>query len=124
VRFITNAREQLGKEKNISPAFKSAVELLITVCQILLSRFIRKTLKNSGLPPAMDPNREKSSRAKKKRKPSGQPGHEGNTLQPVDHPDELNNHRLKAVGFLAAESRLEAKASQNVLLLKQSKVYD
>jgi hypothetical protein len=24
---------------------------------------------------------------------------------------KLNNHRLKAVGFLAAESRLEAKAS-------------
>jgi hypothetical protein len=25
--------------------------------------------------------------------------------------DELNDHRLKAVGFVAAESRIEAKAS-------------
>jgi transposase len=42
----------------------------------------------------MDPNREKSSRAKKKRKPGGQPGHEGNTLQPVDHPDEIKEIKI------------------------------
>jgi transposase len=91
---IASAREQLSKEKNISPAFKSAIELLITVCQIVLLRFIRKTSKNSSLPPAMDPNREKSSRAKKERKPGGQAGHEGNTLQPVDHPDEIKQLKI------------------------------
>jgi predicted ATPase len=37
---------------------------------------------------------------------------------------KLNDHRLKAVGFVAAESRIEAKASLNVLLLKQSKACD
>jgi transposase len=77
---IANVREQLNKEKNISPTFKSAIELLITVCQILMSRFLKKNSKNSNLPPAMDPNREKTSKAKNKRKPGGQPGHEGNTL--------------------------------------------
>jgi hypothetical protein len=51
-------QEQLGKKKNISPAFISAIELLITVCQIVLSRYIRKSSKNSSLPPAMDPDRE------------------------------------------------------------------
>jgi transposase len=42
----------------------------------------------------MDPNREKSSKAKKKRKPGGQPGHEGNTLQPVDNPDEIKEIKI------------------------------
>jgi hypothetical protein len=37
---------------------------------------------------------------------------------------KINDHRLKAMGFLAAESRIEAKASLNVLLLKQSKIYN
>jgi hypothetical protein len=31
---------------------------------------------------------------KKKRKPGGQPGHEGNTLQPVDHPDEIKELKI------------------------------
>jgi transposase len=58
---------------------------------MLLPRFIRKNSKNSNLPPAMDPNRAKPSKAKNKRKPGGQPGHEGHTLQPVDNPDEIKN---------------------------------
>jgi hypothetical protein len=32
-------------------------------------------------------------------------------LEPRIEKIEINDHRLKAVGFLAAESRLEAKAS-------------
>ncbi|MDR1955968.1 MAG: IS66 family transposase, partial [Treponema sp.] len=54
-----------------------------------MSKFIKKTSKNSHLPPAMDSNRGKNSKAKNKRKPGGQPGHEGNTLRPVDNPDEI-----------------------------------
>ncbi|GHV87384.1 transposase [Spirochaetia bacterium] len=42
----------------------------------------------------MDPNREKTSRAKNKRKPGGQPGHAGNTLQPVDNPDEIKELKI------------------------------
>jgi transposase len=53
-----------------------------------MSRFIRKNSKNSSLPPAMDPNHEKTSKVQNKKKPGGQPGHEGHTLQPVDNPDE------------------------------------
>jgi transposase len=86
---LANARAQLEKEKNISPAFRSALELLFTICQILMARFIKKNSRNSDTPPAMDPNRTKKSNAEKKRNPGGQPGHEGKTLQPVEHPDEV-----------------------------------
>lgn len=86
---IATAREQLDKEENISPAFRSAMELILTICQILMTRFIRKNSKNSNIPPAMDPNRKKKSNAEKKRNPGGQPGHEGKTLQPVGNPNEV-----------------------------------
>jgi transposase len=56
--------------------------------------FVQNNSKNSNLPPAMDPNREKTSGAKNKRKPGGQPGHEGNTLQPVDNPDEIKELKI------------------------------
>jgi transposase len=59
-----------------------------------MSRFVNKNSKNSNLPPAMDPSREKTSKAKNKRKPGGQPGHEGNTLQPVDNPDEIKELKI------------------------------
>jgi transposase len=57
-------------------------------------RFVKKNSKNSNLPPAMDPNREKTSKAKNKRKPGGQLGHEGNTLQLVDNPDEIKELKI------------------------------
>jgi transposase len=37
----------------------------------------------------MDPNREKKPNAENKRKPGGQPGHEGNILRPVSNPDKI-----------------------------------
>ena len=49
---------------------------------------------NSHKPPSQDPNREKRPRTKRKlslankRKPGGQPGHEGHYLPHVDDPDE------------------------------------
>jgi hypothetical protein len=43
----------------------------------------------------MDPNRKKNSKEKKKRKPGGQPRHEGNTLQPVDNPDETKELKIE-----------------------------
>jgi transposase len=37
----------------------------------------------------MDPNREKTSKAKGGQKPGGQPGHSGTTLLPVEKPDQV-----------------------------------
>ncbi len=45
--------------------------------------------KNSSIPPSQDPNREKKSKAKGKRKVGGQKGHKGTTLQAVEEPDEI-----------------------------------
>lgn len=53
----------------------------------------------SGVPPSQDPNRERKTRAKGERKPGGQPGHPGTTLQMVENPDEVVMHFLDWEGL-------------------------
>jgi transposase len=92
--LIANARKQINDEPNMSAGLKATLELVLGVCLLLAGKHAVKNSKNSNLPPAMDPNREKTSQAKNKRKPGGQPGHEGNTLQPVDNPDEIKELKI------------------------------
>ena len=87
--MIENAQKQINNEPNLSPGIKSLVELLIGVIQILAGKRLAKTSKNSNVPPSMDPNREKKTKAKLERKPGGQPGHTGVTLQQSDNPDTI-----------------------------------
>ena len=86
---IDSVKELLGKEKNLSPALKSALEVLLILVTLLLNRMTLNS-KNSSKPPSTDPNRKKSSkRGQSSRKPGGQKGRNGTTLQPVDDPDEV-----------------------------------
>ncbi|MGI9316908.1 MAG: IS66 family transposase [bacterium] len=85
---LDNARQLLALEKNLSPALKASMELLILIVS-LLSNQVGLNSRNSSKPPSSDPNREKKTRSKGERKPGGQPGHEGKTLEPVDDPDDV-----------------------------------
>lgn len=54
-----------------------------------------KNSRNSSIPPSHDysrPQRTKSLRESSDKKPGGQPGHEGTTLQMVEKPDETIEH--------------------------------
>ena len=86
---LTSVREFLNNERKLSPAFKSAIELLLILVTALVNR-LGLNSKNNSKPPASDPNREKHrKKVKSGRKPGGQPGHIGTTLQKVDNPDEI-----------------------------------
>ena len=65
------------------------VELLISVIQILAGKRLAKNSKNSNVPPSMDPNRKRKPKPKLEKKPGGQPGHAGITLQQTDNPDAI-----------------------------------
>ncbi len=85
---LENTRQELARDKNVSAGLKSAIELLILIVT-LLSQQLGLNSRNSSKPPSTDPHRKKTSRAKGKRKPGGQPGHQGVTLEPVDDPDHI-----------------------------------
>lgn len=85
-QLMQSARQQIADEPNLSPALKTTIELLITLCLLLLER-LPKHSKNSSLPPSLDPNRLKKPKAKNQRRPGGQPGRIGRTLKAVDNPD-------------------------------------
>jgi transposase len=68
---INSVQELLGKEKDLSPALKSALEVLLLLVTLLLNRMTLNS-KNSSKPPSTDPNRKKSSKkGKSGRKPGG-----------------------------------------------------
>jgi transposase len=85
---IEKARKQIDNEPNLSPALKTTFELLINLCLLPAQKYLPKNSKNSNIPPSADVNREKTSKAKGKRKPGGQAGHPGTSLKPVDNPDK------------------------------------
>jgi transposase len=86
---INAVKELLKKEKDLSPALRSALEVLLILVALLVNRMSLNS-KNSSKPPSTDPNRKKSSKkGKSHRKPGGQKGHNGTTLEPVDDPDEV-----------------------------------
>ena len=87
---IERVKTQLAAEKDLSPALKSSLEVLLLLVTILLSR-LGLNSKNSSKPPSADPNRAKEPKNKSDRKPGGQNGHNGTTLQPVSDPDEIEN---------------------------------
>ena len=86
---INSVKELLKKERDLSPALRSALEVMLLLVSLLLNR-VTLNSKNSSKPPSTDPNREKpSKKGESNRKPGGQKGHNGTTLQQVSDPDEV-----------------------------------
>jgi transposase len=85
---LNNAKKLLEEEKQISPALKAMIELLLTIIMLFAGR-LSLSSRNSSKPPAADPNRQKKNKNNAKNKPGGQPGRTGVNLQPVAKPDKI-----------------------------------
>ena len=91
---IQAVKELLKQESDLSPALKSALEVLLVLVTLLLNRLTLNS-QNSSKPPSTDPNRTKSiKKGKSERKPGGQKGHNGTTLEPVDDADEVTEIKI------------------------------
>ena len=85
---IEKARQLVGKDKQLSAAAKSMIEIMILIITLLANR-LNLNSTNSSKPPASDPNRKKEPKKKTGKKAGGQKGHVGTTLKKVDDPDKV-----------------------------------
>jgi transposase len=86
--LVEQVRRQIAGEKDLSSALKASLDLLLLLVTLLLNR-LGINSSNSSKPPSADPNRTRTPRSQSSRKPGGQQGHCGTTLQPVADPDEI-----------------------------------
>ena len=108
IQALDRVQKHLENDSEMSETTRSLFELLILIIS-LQSNFLGLNSRNSSKPPSTDPNRKKASRKKSDKKPGGQKGHKGTTLEKVDDPDviekiEIDQRKLppgkyKTVGF-------------------------
>lgn len=88
------AKESLAKEKHLSSDIKSTFEALILLTTALVQRLSINS-SNSGKPPSEDKNRKKNNKnTKGNRKPGGQKGHVGKTLEKAEDPDKIEDIQI------------------------------
>jgi len=85
---LQRVTELMAAEKELSPALKASLEVLLLLVTVLLQR-LGLNSKNSSKPPSTDPYRHKDLKKPGDRKPGGQLGHIGTTLKPVADPDVI-----------------------------------
>jgi len=85
---IEQVKSMMAAEEGLSPALKASLDVLLLLVTLLMNR-LGLNSRNSSRPPSTDPNREKKARNGSDRKPGGQQGHNGKTLQQVADPDEV-----------------------------------
>lgn len=87
-KALDNTRALLAKESELSPALKSAIELLLVIVTLLANR-LGLNSRNSSKPPSTDTDHpKKNNRPRSNNKPGGQVGHQGSYLEICGNPDE------------------------------------
>ena len=115
---IENSRKLMEQDKNLSPPVVAVINLLLTIITLLANQ---KNLnsKNSSTPPSADPNREKEKKRNTEgRKPGGQKGHKGTTLEPVENPDRVVPLPLKRSELPPGDYRFVGVETRQVIDLE------
>jgi transposase len=85
---LENVKKTLAEDKKLSPSIRSLLDVLVLIITLLCDR-LNMNSRNSSKPPSSDPNREKKTRKSSSKKPGGQKGHNGKTLEKVEDPDVI-----------------------------------
>jgi transposase len=119
--IVEQVKTQIAGEKDLSPALKASLELLLLLVTLLLNR-LGINSSNSSKPPSADPNRERKLKSQSDRKPGGQQGRRGTTLQPVTDPDEIKFLQIDRRGLPHGQYREVGYESRQVVDLDIARV--
>jgi len=88
-KSIEKARNFISGNKSLTPETKAMFELLLLIISFFVGHHSLNS-KNSSKPPSSDPNRKKKSKKNANgKKPGGQFGRIGKTLEPFANPDKI-----------------------------------
>ncbi|MBW1858036.1 MAG: IS66 family transposase [Deltaproteobacteria bacterium] len=118
---IEKAQSLVREDKQLSAATKSMFEILILIITLLANR-LNLNSTNSSKPPSSDPNRIKPTRKKTGKKPGGQNGHVGTTLQKVDTPDRVKEIKVDRRILPAGRYRQDGFETRQVFDIDISRV--
>lgn len=118
---IKQVKDLLATEVNLSPALKASLETLLLLVTILLNR-LGINSRNSSKPPSADPNRIRKPRARSGRKPGGQQGHTGTTLQQVYEPDDIKFIAIDRATLPPGQYRVAGYETRQVIDLDIARV--
>lgn len=85
---LKRVEKLLANDKTLSDSTRSLMEVMVLIVSLMANR-LNLSSRNSSKPPSSDPNREKKPRKKGDKRPGGQNGHTGRTLEKVDTPDKV-----------------------------------
>lgn len=118
---VEQVKSQIAEEKSLSPALKASLELLLLLVTLLLNR-LGINSSNSSKPPSADPNRKRKPKRQSDRKPGGQQGRQGTTLQPVVDPDEIKILQIDKKSLPDGQYREVGYESRQVIDLEITRV--
>ena len=118
---IEKAQSLVREDTQLSAATKSMFEILILVITLLANR-LNLNSANSSKPPSSDPNRIKPTRKRTGKKPGGQNGHVGTTLQKVDNPDRVKEIKVDRRTLPAGHYRQDGFEARQVFDIDISRI--
>ena len=121
---LKNVEVLLRQDKSVSPQVRAMMDLLVVVINLLLGKLGLNSA-NSSIPPSKDPHRKRGSTRKargKKRKPGGQNGHEGSTLQREENPGRIETIEVDRRTIPGGQYRRVGFESRQVIDIEISKV--
>ena len=118
---IEKAQSLVREDTQLSAATKSMFEILILVITLLANR-LNLNSANSSKPPSSDPNRIKPTRKRTGKKPGGQNGHAGATLQKVDNPDRVKEIKVDRRTLPAGRYRQDGFKTRQVFDIDISRI--
>jgi len=121
---LKDVERTLVQDNSLSPQVRAMLNLLVVIVNLLVDKLAINST-NSSTPPSQDPHRQRGSKRKARavrRKPGGQKGHPGTTLQPEPNPDRIEIIEIDRRTLPAGRYHSAGWESRQVIDIEISKV--